>query len=479
MLNFVWTAALGVIALVVVKISHWWYRWSNPKCNGKLPPGSMGYPIIGETFEFFKPHGMYEISPFVTKRMLRYGPMFRTNILGLKTVVSTEKDVNHEILRQENKSFVLSMPESFLKMIGKDSMAVNHGKIHKNIKQIALSFIGSESLKRSMIRDMDRVTREHLEWNATQGRFEVKDAVSRLILAQLTPKLISTLKPEIQEKFIDDVNSFNFEWFRPHFTLYTLKKLFISIKGRRGVMKVINDAFKRRKESKEKYGDFLDTIVDNLEKDNSLLNQDSAQSLMFFLYFASHETTSTTTSFAVKLLSKHPRVLAELKEEHRAILESRENKECGITFEEYRHKMNFTGMVINEVLRLINLDPTLFRKAVQDVEIKGYTIPAGWTVVVAPSVAHFDPGVYENPLEFNPWRWEGKDVRSGSKDFMAFGGGVRQCVGAEFARLQISIFLHYLVTNYNFSLVKDCEVIRVLGTYLPNELPIEISPSPK
>lgn len=36
----------------------------------------------------------------------------------------------------------------------------------------------------------------------------------------------------------------------------------------------------------------------------------------------------------------------------------------------------------------------------------GYTIPAGWFVAVAPSVVHYNSEIYENPLEFNPWRWE-------------------------------------------------------------------------
>nr|UAK14950.1 cytochrome P450 70815v2 [Iberis amara] len=478
-MNLVWTAAFGAIALLVVKISQWCYRWSNPKCNGKLPPGSMGFPIIGETFDFFKPHDMYEISPFVMKRMLRYGPIFRTNVLGLKTVVSTDTDVNHEILKQENTSFVFRMPGSFEKMLGKDSLAVNHGKIHKHIKQITLNFLGSDSLKRNMIKEMDRLTRELLESKGAEGIFDVKDEVSRLVVRHLTPKMLSNLPQKTQEKLMDDVKSFNYDWFRPHFTLATLKKLFRSLRGRRGVMKVIVDAFKKRRETKEKYGDFLDTMLDNLDKDDSLLTEDSAQSLVFFLYFASHESTSTTTSLTVKLLSKHPRVLQELKKEHMAILESRENKESGITYEEYRHKMIFTNMVINEVLRLINLAPLMFRMAVEDVEIKGYTIPAGWNVLVTPPMVHYDPKVYENPMEFNPWRWEGKDVRSVSKTFMAFGGGIRQCAGADFARLQISLFLHYLVTNYNFSLAKDNDVMRVLGLYSPKEMPINVSPFPK
>jgi hypothetical protein len=33
---------------------HWAYEWANPPCKGTLPPGSMGFPVIGETFQIFK-----------------------------------------------------------------------------------------------------------------------------------------------------------------------------------------------------------------------------------------------------------------------------------------------------------------------------------------------------------------------------------------------------------------------------------------
>lgn len=43
-----------MISLLVLKLCHSIYQWRNPKCNGNLPPGSMGFPIIGETFQFKK-----------------------------------------------------------------------------------------------------------------------------------------------------------------------------------------------------------------------------------------------------------------------------------------------------------------------------------------------------------------------------------------------------------------------------------------
>lgn len=66
----------------------------------------------------------------------------------------------------------------------------------------------------------------------------------------------------------------------------------------------------------------------------------------------------------------------------------------------------------------------------------------------APSV-HINPEIYEDPLVFNPWRWKVKpDMTGGTKQYMAFGGGSRFCVGADFSRVFMALFLHNLVTKY-------------------------------
>ncbi|CAA7045213.1 unnamed protein product [Microthlaspi erraticum] len=495
-MTILWNLAMLIIGLVVIKISHWLYRWSNPKCNGigKLPPGTMGFPIIGETIDFFKPSGFNDIPSFVKKRMLRYGPLFRTNILGSKTVISTDPDVNLQIFRQENTCFEPGYPDIFFKVFGKDNLFMKEVTFHKYLQKITTELIGSEGLKRTMIGVMDRAIRDHFLLKASQGSFDVRKEVDNLVLAYMTPKLISNLKPETQSKLVDNLNDITLHWFQSIFSLSTWKFLIKFLKSRGEAIQVMKDALKRRKESREKQGDFLNTMLEELEKEDSIFDQGSAIELIFLLSFVTREGTSGCTALAVKFISKNPKVLAELKREHKAIVENRKDKEAGVSWEEYRHNMTFTNMVINESLRLTNTTPLLFRKAVSDVEIKGkyyykviyiyikgkwlrYTIPAGWIVAVAPAAVHYDPEIYENPFEFNPWRWKGKEMVWGSKTFMAFGGGVRLCVGAEFARLQMAIFIHHLVTYYDFSLVQDCEVTRTPFLQFTKGLLINISKS--
>lgn len=67
--------------------------------------------------------------------------------------------------------------------------------------------------------------------------------------------------------------------------------------------------------------------------------------------------------------------------------------------------------MINETVRLANIVPGIFRKALRETKFKGYTIPAGWAVMVCPPAVHLNPTKYNHPLEFNPWRWEASKVQ--------------------------------------------------------------------
>ncbi|KAI3773860.1 hypothetical protein L1987_48399 [Smallanthus sonchifolius] len=85
---------------------------------------------------------------------------------------------------------------------------------------------------------------------------------------------------------------------------------------------------------------------------------------MFVLLFASFETTFLAITVAVKLLRDNPR------EGHENILRNRENKESGLTWTEYK-SMTFTFQLINETIRLANIVPGVFRKALKDIKFKG------------------------------------------------------------------------------------------------------------
>lgn len=63
--------ACFVGTLAALYVTHWIYRWRNPKCNGVLPPGSMGLPLIGETIQLVIPSASLDLPPFIKNRMKR------------------------------------------------------------------------------------------------------------------------------------------------------------------------------------------------------------------------------------------------------------------------------------------------------------------------------------------------------------------------------------------------------------------------
>lgn len=94
--------------------------------------------------------------------------------------------------------------------------------------------------------------------------------------------------------------------------MYELTQLFF-IQARKEALKIINEALNERKDSIEKQGDFLDTLLEEMKKEGSIFYPASIVSLLLNIGFVSRDSTSHATALTVNFISKNPRVLTELK----------------------------------------------------------------------------------------------------------------------------------------------------------------------
>ncbi|XP_006302176.2 cytochrome P450 87A3 [Capsella rubella] len=454
------------VSLLVTSFTTWVYKWRNPKCSGKLPPGSMGLPLLGETISYFKPNTTSDIQPFIKDRIKKYGPIFKTSIVGIPVIVATDPDFSYFVLNQEGQCFKNWYPDTFTKIFGNQNLATLHGFVYKYLKHMILSLFGHESRKK-MLPEIEENVCNKLELWSTQNSTELKDSTASLIL-DLTAKKLMGLNPgkssenlrDCFASFVDGLISFpiNIPGTAYHKCL----------EGRERAMKMLRDMLQERRENpRENPSDFFDYVIEELKKEGSLLTEEIALDLMFVLIFASFETTSYSLTLAIKFLSDNPLILERLTEEHEAILRNREDANSGLTWKEYK-SMTYTFQFINETARLANLAPGIFRKALIDTQYDGYLIPAGWTVVVCPPAIHLNPDIYEDPLVFDPSRWEGSKYTNASKTFMAFGGGMRFCIGTDFSKLQMAVFLHSLVTKYRWEEISGGNICRSPGLQFPN-----------
>ncbi|GMH29733.1 hypothetical protein Nepgr_031576 [Nepenthes gracilis] len=447
------TFALIVAAFAIISITHWLYRWYNPRCNGKLPPGSMGWPLLGETLQFFAPNTSSGVPPFVKKRMERYGPIFRTNLVGRPIIVSTDPDLNYYIFQQEGQLFQSWYPETFTEIFGRQNVGSLHGFMYKYLKNMVLSLFGPESLKK-MLPEVEEAVRGELHRWSTLDTVELKDATARMIFNLTAKKLIS----HDPERSTENLRA-NFVAFIKGLISFPLDipgtAYHECLQGRKKAMKMLKSMLQeRRMNARKQTADFFDCVLKELSKEGTILTEAIALDLMFVLLFASFETTSLALTLAMKFLSDHPLVLKTLTVGSNHLPNV------------FTHNMKL--QFINETVRLANIVPGIFRKALKDINFKGYTIPAGWGVMMSPPSVHLNPSKYENPLEFNPWRWEGVEIHGATRNFMAFGGGMRFCVGTDFTKVQMAVFLHRLVTKYRWQPIGGGNIIRTPGLQFPN-----------
>uniref|UniRef100_A0ACD5ZFQ6 Uncharacterized protein n=1 Tax=Avena sativa TaxID=4498 RepID=A0ACD5ZFQ6_AVESA len=471
-----WLAAMAiaVAAWLVLMTRRYWIPRSDPR----LPPGSRGLPIIGESLEFFTASPSLELIPFLKRRQERYGPIFRTNLIGEDLIVSLDTELNNLVFQQEEKLFQIWYPKSLMRIMGADCIVATLGSFHKHMRSLVLRLFGPENLRLVLLHDVQRTTQASLLSWLNQHNIDLKQATSSMIFSVTAKRLINydeSSSPEGKlwmqfDAFLQGLLAF---------PLYIPGSAFYKcMQGRKNVMKILRKLLDERKKSPhQKSKDFLDLLIDDLKEEKHLMNENFALDLLFVLLFAGFETTSSGITVALRFLTDNPKALQELTEEHENIRNRRTDPDSEITWEEYK-SMKFMSHVIHEALRLGNIAPVMFRKATTDVDIKGYTIPKGSKIMISPSSVHLDPTIYKDPNAFNPWRWKDTVEPAGgaSKEFMAFGGGLRLCVGADFAKLQIAIFLHFLVTKYRWKAIKGGTMVLSPGLQFPDGFHIQLLP---
>ncbi|KHG06695.1 Cytochrome P450 [Gossypium arboreum] len=407
-------------------------KWNEIRYSRRkgLPPGTMGWPVLGETTEFLK-HGPC----FMKKQRAKYGSLFKTHILGCPTVVSMDPELNRYILMNEGKGLVPGYPQSMLDILGKRNIAAVHGAAHKRIRGSLLSLIGPHMALLISFKQ---------------------------IVEKAPSSLYEIFKPEFDKLLVGTISlPINMPGTSYH----------LGFQGRKRIVKMLKQIMEQRRASSIAYDDMLYCLLHSKDSKYNLSDEEIIDQIITILY-SGYETVSTTSMMAVKYLHDHPKALEELREEH---LEIRKTKKPGeaVHWDDYK-SMSFTRAVIFETSRLATVVNGLLRKTTEDMVLNGFTIPKGWKIYVYTREINYDPFLYPEPLTFNPWRWLGKNLESHNYCFI-FGGGSRLCPGKELGLLQVSIFLHYFVTSYRWEEVGRNEIHQFPRVEAPKGLHIRIS----
>src|SRR5690606_23895391 len=124
------------------------------------------------------------------------------------------------------------------------------------------------------------------------------------------------------------------------------------------------------------------------------------------LLFAGYDTTRNQLGLAMWLFAEHPE-----------------------QWERLRADPSLAAQAVEEVMRHGGAVSAIPRITVEDVELNGWTVPAGTMLSLGSAAANHDPAAYENPNEF--------DITVEREPHFTFGGGPHYCLGASLARAEM------------------------------------------
>lgn len=185
----------------------------------------------------------------------------------------------------------------------------------------------------------------------------------------------------------------------------------------------------RRDRRLDERDDVLAVMLRSRYDDGDQMSRDEISDQLLTLLTAGHETTATTLAWAVERLRRHPAVLRRLAEE--ADAGGSELRDAAI-------------------LEIQRVRPVIHRTARQvrapSLPVGRWTLPRGQVVVVSIYLVHRDEALFGDPDRFDPDRFMGS--RPDSYQWIPFGGGVRRCIGAAFAHMEMNVVLRTLLRDF-------------------------------
>jgi cytochrome P450 len=171
--------------------------------------------------------------------------------------------------------------------------------------------------------------------------------------------------------------------------------------------------------------DICSMLVQARFEDGTAMSDREVRDQLMTLLLAGHETTATGLAWTLDLLTRNPDVRARAQAGGDAYLRA----------------------VIAESLRLRPVVPLAGRRLATDLVADGVRLPAGTDVTPAIWLAHTRPDAFPDPYAFRPERF--LDKPPSTYTWVPYGGGVRRCLGAAFAEMEMRVVLTEILRRFD------------------------------
>ncbi|KAM3289957.1 premnaspirodiene oxygenase [Capsicum chacoense] len=438
-------------------------KWRNFNSQSKrLPPGPWKLPILGSIFHLLGGHPHHVLRDLAKK----YGPLMHLQLGEVSAVVVSSPEMAKQVLKTHDLTFasrpMLSAAE-ILFYNGTDIVFSPYGDYWRQIRKICvLELLSTKNVKSFSYIRHDEVLRMIEFFRSSSGESVNVTKKMYQFASSMTCRSAFGKVLKEQDELIQLLNEASLlaEGFNVADIFPSLKFLHVlsgikgkSMKVHHGLDAIFENVINEHKNNGELGGEGLIAALLRLKKEGGFqfpITNDNIKAIIFDMFAAGTETSSTTLDWAMVEMMRNPNVLLKAQAEVRNAFREKETIN-----ENDIEELKYLKLVIKETFRLHPPLPLLLpRECREEIDINGYTIPLKTKVMVNAWAIGRDPKSWDDVESFKPERFEfnSVDFIGNSFELLPFGSGRRICPGISFGIANVFYPLAQLLYHLDWKL---------------------------
>ena len=433
--------------------------------HGPFPPGPVDFSVE-------RTHRMaHDPLPILLECYERYGPVFSVRVLHGRHVFMLGPEANHYVLVSHAHNFRWreSSFGDLIPLLG-DGLLTIDGGYHRRARRIMLPAFHREAIAAATETMIEEAERALAGWRVG----EVVDVYhwARELAMRIAMRALLGLDPDDRGRGAVAAKQFEraLSFYGTDYPLRILRGPGSPWRRMQAARRILDEILyaeiaRRRKRPGQGRVDVLSMLLEAHDEDGSRLSDQEVRDQAITLMFAGHDTSTSTISFLLFELARHPHVLARLFDEQDRVLSGSSPSPEPLA----RGDLRELEMALDETLRLYPPAWIGPRRAIEEFEFAGHHVPAGAYVNYCSWASHRLPEVFPEPEAFIPERFSpDRKARLPKGAYVPFGGGSRTCIGMRFGQMEVKAVVTLLLQRFRPELLPGRSMtVRQMPTLSP------------
>jgi cytochrome P450 len=398
------------------------YPYPEGSADHRVVPGPSEPPVVQTARWLLRP-----IS-FLESCRRRYGDVFAVQFLGFKSpmVMISDPEAVRALYTERSHGLPPGRSLALLPVVGPRSVLLLEGQEHLARRKLMLPPFHGERM-RAYEQTVREVVAEDIETWPADEPFAIHPHMQRVTLEVILRAVFGVTDDERREQLADRLGHLLANSASAGLQFAVLLSRRFGVGDPLAKLEVLRReinallAAEIRARRADPRTDILSMLVQARFEDGEPMDDEEIRDQLMTLLLAGHETTATGLAWTFDLLTRHPETMQRAGDDA------------------------YLKAVVTESLRLRPVVPLAGRRLTTELTVDGHTLPPGTDVTPAIWLTHTRADRYPDPYAFRPERW--LDGAPSTYAWIPFGGGVRRCLGAAFAEMEMRVVLQEVLAR--------------------------------